>query len=169
VIVFERWYDALDAIVGLGAPMLLIEGGESVGKTPFARAVAEQTGALVLQSDCFTRRRRAEEAYTDLVDKDALSAAAAAARAPVIVEGVCLRAVLPEVLFVSSPTLYVRRVSTMGIWHLEHNVRLLACDNVLPWLEREVLQYHCDYSPQSKCTHMLTLIEGDSGEIQSIL
>lgn len=152
-------------------PILCIEGGMGVGKTTFASGVAKGYGALVLSTDYFSRPQFKGESYVELVDTGALVGAITGALRPIVIEGICLRAILPNEICSAAKFLYVKRISDVGIWHLGEEVAgpPKAGRSFDPgWLDREVEAYHREYSPHVKCEYILELPELPATELKKI-
>jgi len=160
---FNDWQSALEGASAQDAPFTLIEGGESVGKTPFAADLSKRTGALVLSLDKFIRPGAPTSRYEQLVDRGALAGAIHGARKPVVIEGVCLRKIVPGDVIAPATSIYLRRVTPAGLWHLEENLVGFDFAKSDLCVEAEVLQYHLEFAPQRQADFLVTLLEGDAG------
>jgi hypothetical protein len=93
-----------------------IDGMDGTGKTHLAGKLAELLGATVISLDGYVDKKQG--AYIPYIRCQDVKAAIEANSAPVIVEGVCLRAVAERCGFTINVHIYVRRVSKdSGLWH----------------------------------------------------
>jgi hypothetical protein len=114
-----------------------IDGMDGIGKTWLAGKLAELLGATVISLDKYVDKKQG--AYVPHIRCQDVKAAIEASSAPVIVEGVCLRAVAERCVFTIDVHVYVRRISkNSGLWHDDRICLAESPVDVLKRDEREL-------------------------------
>ena len=133
--------------------IIIVEGEDGAGKTFFAAKLAQFVGAKHVELDGHLRQRAYErEPFLDLVNMAAFSAAIQAA-SPVVADGVLISDVLDKAEIANNLRIYVRRISSTGLWNYGLNLvrgRLVE----VPWaapsmLEEEIFEYHLRRLPHA--------------------
>lgn len=159
------WTSAIEHISQGSPKLVMIEGAESVGKTPFAKRLARELRGLSLSTDSFIRSTgNPKSTYPEMVDQAALMAAINSAAPPVVVEGICLREFIPAEALERAVLVYIRRVQSDGSWLLAEKIAAFDESDFVLCIEDEVLRYHRAFAPHNDCALLVSLVEGDRPE-----
>lgn len=111
----------VEMIRGLAPPALVgIEGFTGSGKSHLADALASDLNAFVVHTDSFVMGEDETLDYLKRLDVARIAAATALAVTThplIIVEGICLRAVLRCANLSPTMFIYVKRIAENGLWH----------------------------------------------------
>ena len=136
-----------------------MDGEDGVGKTTLATELGPRLNAKTVHMDCFLEKDKG--GYTNHVDVTCLATALDGALAwpgPILVEGVCLLAVLKRIHRRPDALIYVRQIAWHGHWY---NKAFLDPDpddgdpeerarkENAPSLRTEVIKYHRTFRPIS--------------------
>jgi len=98
-----------------------IDGTDGAGKSILAQELASRLNANLLELDSIVENNAG--AYVDCVDYSALSSKILCRKAQsalLIVEGICLLAVLERIVMEPSLLIYVKRINHCGYWYDEY-------------------------------------------------
>lgn len=134
-----------------------IDGADGVGKSCLAKQVATEFNFGHIEVDCFLYKNQG--AYLKSVDSDSLKLAIDEVRVKhqaIVMDGVCLKAVLECIEVVADFHIYVQTISEEGIVQnsdiIDHEVDPEPCRNIscLSALDQELVKYHAAYRPQAR-------------------
>jgi hypothetical protein len=111
----EELVEAIKSENNIRAGFVLgIDGKDGTGKTTLAKHLAESIGASVISLDEFIEKNK--DAYVSVLRVPHLKRAIAEVSGPVIIEGVCLLDALKRMAIPLSRLVYVKRISSYGVW-----------------------------------------------------
>lgn len=143
---------ALSGVIG-------IDGIDGVGKTPLARGLQKAIGGTVISLDDFIEKNQG--GYVRFLKLSELGHALAGSERPVIVEGVCLLAVLEQMPVQLALLIYVKRIGDHGVWYdktkydpEEPVEEILAkyYHGGITQFREEIIRYHAEYRPSQRAT-----------------
>lgn len=137
-----------------------IEGYMGSGKTTLATQLSRHLALPLVSLDKFVAIRNGEHAYPSRISRTRLrrQVLRSARRSPVLIEGICLRAVLRRLGLRLATTVYIKRLSDAGLWHDGLNLEDFIAGNALDvdMFEPHVSdhRYHAAYAPH-KSAHFV--------------
>lgn len=149
----------------LPKPLLVaIEGFMSSGKSSLADALGAELDATVVHTDNFVVPGDESLPYPERLNYELLAASLRGASATLI-EGICLRQVLGRLNAVPTTFVYVKRISSNGLWHdrfhleeyeeeEEENVQ-----SVITEPEKSDLNYHASVRPHEHANIVFQRVE----------
>jgi hypothetical protein len=146
-----------------------IEGYMNSGKTALARCLSYDLCFPLVSLDDFVAIRGGDLAYPSRIARAKLSRELrrSGRKATVLVEGICLRAVLRHLPIRLTATVYLKRVSDAGLWHDGLSLEDFVAGNALDVDREEPFasdhRYHAAYLPHQKANFMLERRENDDG------
>jgi hypothetical protein len=134
-----------------------MDGEDGIGKTTLAKALGPRLRAKTIHLDSLLEKDRG--GFTDFIDVVRLAKEiedVLASSPLVVVEGVCLLAVLRRINLRPDALIYVRRIASYGHWYSKNLLdpdpedgdpveRLRRRDP--PPLITEIVKYHCAFRP----------------------
>ncbi len=161
--------EVANAIRALAPPVgavIGVDGFRCSGKSTLAAAVAAALAAAHVNVDDYRTAGAEFRHFTETVDVRGLRAAiAAAARSsPVVIfDSICLRDVTTHLALFLMATIYVKRISTHGIWHdgVDLDDFDPAADGVEGVFTDDEMRYHKRYMPHLNATIVYRRTESD--------
>jgi len=133
-----------------------VDGFDATGKTTLSFELARQLEGIRVGLDSYVARERAADNYvgilrTEHLKRDLLNLVN---RFPfVVVEGVCLLKALESAGFSPNLHVYVKRISSQGLWHDGLHLENYAAGTPSgSWLAESVYQYHQAQQPHIKAS-----------------
>ncbi|MFN7938849.1 MAG: hypothetical protein U0R19_36305 [Bryobacteraceae bacterium] len=143
-----------------GVQLIAIDGFSGAGKSTTSRLIARACQIDCIELDHFVERNP-EGAFLEFINYARLAESVRihrAAKKAVLIEGVCVQAVLKQISVAESLHVYVKRTGPYRLWYdgvtldrfptledaLAYEQRLLGS---MDGLTRDVLRYHYDYMP----------------------
>lgn len=150
-----------ESLNALPRPLLVaIEGFMNSGKSTLAAALAPELGTTVIHTDEFVVPGDESLPYTERLNYERLEASLRNEFA-MIVEGICLRQVLKRINMVPSTYVYIKRISSNGLWHdqfhlyeYEGNIRSVTDEPA-----KSDLDYHAMVRPHEIANFIVQRIE----------
>ncbi|RQM72701.1 hypothetical protein EHZ47_16620 [Aeromonas jandaei] len=142
--------------------ILWIDGFNGSGKSSLSKAIAVKIPGecTILHMDDFLVGKQG--VYFDAIRIDDLSGAIASSPRPLIIEGVCLSKIREHLGMQHGVSVYVRRISSNGLWYEEDECQIASEDMIRvddnP-LAIELRQYHYDYQPFEKADYIFDRVE----------
>jgi hypothetical protein len=144
-----------------------VDGVDGSGKTPLALGLAERMRASVVSMDDFLNRNR--NSYARNLRRHQLRHAIGMRLGLIIVEGVCVRAVLERLHLTAFRHIYVKAMTEQGTWSDESDCELT--EHIEGFLEREretlrlleatltpfreeVIRYHAAFRPSRNADYV---------------
>lgn len=137
-----------------------IEGYMGSGKTTLATRLSQDLALPLVSLDEFVVIRNGDHAYPSRISRTRLrrQVLRSAGHTPVLIEGICLRAVLRRLGWRLAATVYVKRLSHAGLWHDGLNLEDFIAGSALDvdMFEPHVSdhRYHAAYAPH-KSAHFV--------------
>jgi len=181
---FDQLTDLTAALASLVAdrvaPVIGIDGLDGVGKTTMAKRLAHLLGAQHLELDDFLCKDRGT--YACQIRCDELHGYIGSIDGPIVIDGICLLAVVKRCEVRLDAHVYLKRISEAGNWYdadiclaqkpvnelieeLEQSERDYADafddapPGAAPPLDIEKAEYHRDYDPVQKADYIFELNE----------
>ncbi|MCC6491338.1 MAG: hypothetical protein IT364_27860 [Candidatus Hydrogenedentes bacterium] len=141
-----------------------VDGYDGAGKTRLARMIANRIGATVVSLDEYVEEGRG--GYVPYLRIADIKATMDGETRPVVLEGVCLLAAAERIGIGIDALVYVKRMSTSGMWtdesecspwepveayiqQMKKNIRFFA------ELDEEIVRYHATYKPMDRAQYVL--------------
>jgi cytidylate kinase len=137
--------------------VIAIDGFPGSGKTTVANRMAKAMPAVHVEVDQFLERNRG--GFLTFIDYSSLAEVVRrnSREEVILVEGVCVKAVLARIAIAEDLHVYVKRTGQHRIWYegrtfvefhsVEDALRYEESLGPVPGLTRDVLGYHYDYQP----------------------
>lgn len=141
------------------------------GKTVLSRCLSRDLAIPVVSLDQFVAVHGGSLTYPSRIARSRLCQALRGygSKGPVLVEGICLRAVARRLPFKLTMTVYVKRVSGSGLWYdgldLDDYRSGLRIDAERKGLASDDHRYHATYLPHEKATFMLVREESQDNPV----
>lgn len=158
-----------------------IDGIDGVGKSTLAREIVQRIGGAVVSVDAYLNMHLG--GYVPHVRCDDLRAACAQAAAPIVVEGICIEAVLARCELQANLHIYVRRLAACGRWDdedvalgmmpeelkrqaeamrrwsFESEAKTVPEGGIDLGVEGELIDYHAEHQPVARSDIVFDVIE----------
>ena len=143
--------------------MVGIDGIDGSGKSSLAQHLARELGWTHINLDDYVEKDMGK--YVEHVRYEQVQSMLNDTEGSIIIEGVCLLAVLEKLQRVPELLIYIKIMSHYGIWYDEDDCAvngdindfirdkresLQEFDVAFPELAEEIMRYHCHYRPQDK-------------------
>jgi len=136
-----------------------IDGKDGSGKSTLAKDLSEQLGYAHINLDDYLEKNRGQ--FVEYVKYDQVKEAIGKAKEPVIIEGVCLLAVMEHLSDSPDISIYVKRVADYGMWYDKEDCdinedidefirRKNSGGCTIPPLIEEIIRYHNKYKPHKR-------------------
>lgn len=131
------------------------------GKTTLANRLSQDLALPLVSLDKFVVIRDGDHAYPSRISRTRLlrQVLRNARCTPVLIEGICLRAVLRRSELRLASTVYVKRLSDAGLWHDGLNLEDFIAGNALDvdMMEPHVSdhRYHAAYEPHKSARFII--------------
>lgn len=165
----EEVMTALRHRAGTTSHLVGIDGFMGSGKTKLAFALAESLGGIRVSLDAYIDRDVSAEDYAEKIMGPYLSSDLGKLKGAfqfVIVEGICLLQVLATVSLVPASLVYVKRISTAGLWHDGFHLEDFETDREIvenqEGLHRSEFEYHSKWRPHVRAEIIYERVEGAS-------
>jgi hypothetical protein len=147
----------VDKVRTANAGLIGIDGIDGSGKTTLSKKLSDELGYTHINLDDYVDRNCGT--FVEHIRYDELLSSIHSTQSPVILEGVCLLAVLEKLQRKADLLIYVRRITDYGSWREEDNCDIVgdvdelildanACD--IPPLVEELIRYHHRYAPHRR-------------------
>lgn len=148
----------IELINGRQAKFLTIDGRNGSGKSTLANHLHKKMGGTLMSEENF---RDTDLIYQFLPPYEKISAALRESipKGPVIYESVLMQWILENIQAKPDLTIYVKRMSPMGLWgdesELDDGMTRQGATDQIPTKEtfnfrRQMINYHFDYMPHEK-------------------
>jgi hypothetical protein len=137
--------------------LVAIEGLSLSGKSYLATELAKIMRGTKISSDDFRLGSDQSISYAERIDCDCLNSLVSRAitDGPVFIEGICLRYFLNRCTFSPTTFVYVKEISTSGIWHGQYHIDDYSANpSGAPTHHRWDLEYHVAEQPHMKADHV---------------
>ena len=135
-----------------------IDGMDGAGKSTLAKDLSCQLGYAHINLDDYLEKNRGQ--FVEYVEYDQVKGEIDKAKKPVIIEGVCLLAVIENLSDSLDILIYVKRVSDYGMWYdkedcevdedIDEFIIRKKSGGSIPALTEEIIRYHYKYKPYEK-------------------
>lgn len=140
------------------ASIITIEGFSGSGKTTIADHLSRILNIHHIDTDCFIENRTGKEPYINLLDLEHISEIIQSfltRNKSILFSGICVRDVLQKIDFQTSFSIYVKQISSNGLWHGGLNIEDSINDmDSLSNIDREPhksdMEYHIHVKPHEK-------------------
>lgn len=119
-----------------------IDGINGVGKTTLSIKLAAELGCTHINLDDYVVKNRGT--FVEHIKYDELRSVIHTAHAPVIIEGICLLAVLEKLQRKVDILVYVRRISEFGLWRDETKCDIVGNVDELLSYEKDTHRKFCE-------------------------
>lgn len=155
--------------------LIIIDGVDGSGKSTIAREISQRLGYSHIELDKYLEKNR--KAYVKYIKYNLLKDKIEGFNNPIIIEGVCVLAVLKKLKIEHDFLIYVKRMSKYGYWrdgnlydvkedvngHISNQIKdycnfskalaliekkeLDSIDCSIPKLREEIIRYHFEFRP----------------------
>lgn len=162
----EAITSALRHSAGSAKSVVGVDGFMGSGKSKLALDLAEALGGIRISLDTYIDRDAEGQDYPSKIMRHYLASdllKLLGAFQFVVVEGICLLEVLAQMSWVPDSLVYVKRISTTGLWHdgfdLEDFETNKLIDETQEGLRRSELEYHSKWRPYERAAIVYERIE----------
>ncbi|MBW8330313.1 MAG: AAA family ATPase [Thiobacillus sp.] len=143
-----------------------VDGFMGSGKTKLAFELAESLGGIRISLDTYIDRDADAQDYPSKIMRDYLASDLQKLKGAfqfVVIEGICLLEVLAPISWVPDSLVYVKRISTAGLWHdgfhLEDFETNQSTVENQEGLHRSEFEYHSKWRPHERATVVYERVE----------
>jgi hypothetical protein len=155
----EAVASALSDRAGCANHVVGVDGFMGSGKTRLALELAESLGGVRICLDTYIDRDAVAQDYPSKIMRHYLASELRKLKGAfqfVVVEGICLLEVLALISVVPDSLVYVKRISTAGIWHDGFHLEDFETDKAMvenqEGLHRSEFEYHSKARPHEHAT-----------------
>jgi hypothetical protein len=132
----------VDKVRTANASLIGIDGIDGSGKTTLSKKIADELGYIQIKLDDYVDRNCGT--FVEHIRYDELRSSIHSTHAPIIIEGVCLLAVLEKLQRKADLFIYVRRISDYGSWRDEDKCDIIGDVDELILKEKETHRMFCE-------------------------
>jgi shikimate kinase len=114
----EKLIDIAKEIRRKNATVIAIDGFDGSGKSTLARELAEVLGIIHIDIDDYLEKNQG--GYAKYLDYELLKKNIKQTNAPIVIEGVCIFAILEKLKIKHDLLVYIKRLSSWGFWIDDH-------------------------------------------------
>lgn len=132
----------IDKVRTTNAGLIGIDGIDGSGKTTLSKKLSDELGYTHINLDDYVDRNCGT--FVEHIRYDELLSSIHSTQSPVILEGVCLLAVLEKLQRKADLLIYVRRITDYGSWRDEDKCDIVGDVDELILKEKETLRTFCE-------------------------